>query len=474
MQEEKQKFQISKTLFGTLIFIIVALSALVSLLILDKTNLAKTSDRKFKQFYDRIVDSGIGFINIDKFFLPINDKKFEDEVEGYIKRKESFIEIDLTAMEVTLYKEGKLFKKLPVLSKGKEGSWWETPTGNYKILTKESNHFSSIGSVWMPWSMQFYGNFFIHGWPYYEDGTEVSSTYSGGCVRLSTLDAKEVYDFAKEDMALLLRDKEDSSEFAKIEQNDLGLPVPQISANSFIISNLASGEVLLEKNASSVLPISSVSNIMAGVVASELVYLGRPITVSENMLSNSLSAFEPTLGERYIAFDLLYPLMMQSSDEAASLLARFIGENHFISNMNKKATSLSMKDTVFTDVSGELPSNISSAKDLEKLLRYTYFKRKFILDISKGHQDYRFEGRKLDNLENLNPILYEANLVGLKSGKTDTGGEAIAGVWEFEKNQVEENGAQNKALVSIVILGSKDGSLDTEALLAWIEKNFDL
>lgn len=66
--------------------------------------------------------------------------------------------------------------------------------------------------------------------------------------------------------------------------------------------------------------------------------------------------------------------------------------------MNKKASSLSMNDTVFADASGELSTNTSSAEDIDKLLRYTYFKRKFIFDISKGEQDYRFEGRKLDNL----------------------------------------------------------------------------
>jgi hypothetical protein len=84
-----------------------------------------------------------------------------------------FIDVDLAAMTLTLYAEGKEKEKLPVLTKGREGSWWETPTGEYSALLKESNHFSSIGKVWMPWSIQFYGNFFIHGWPYHPDGSPV-------------------------------------------------------------------------------------------------------------------------------------------------------------------------------------------------------------------------------------------------------------------------------------------------------------
>src|SRR3989344_7276539 len=177
---------------GILLLVVAALASTSYFLWRDRINIISASDQKIRQFYVNLADSEIGFTDSSEFVLPI-DRKFEDEVASYIARKESFIEIDLSQMKVSLYKEGGLLKTLPVLSKGRDGSWWETPTGNYKILSKEQNHFSSIGNVWMPWSMQFYGNFFIHGWPYYEDGTPVSSTYSGGCIRLETTDAERLY-----------------------------------------------------------------------------------------------------------------------------------------------------------------------------------------------------------------------------------------------------------------------------------------
>ena len=463
---KKPTLKMPRIIVGILLLVVAALASTSYFLWQDRINIISASDQKIRQFYVNLADSEIGFTDSSEFVLPI-DRKFEDEVASYIARKESFIEIDLSQMKVSLYKEGGLLKTLPVLSKGRDGSWWETPTGNYKILSKEQNHFSSIGNVWMPWSMQFYGNFFIHGWPYYENGTPVSSTYSGGCVRLSTADAKEVYQFASKSMALLLRDVEDTGTFAKPVASSQEVAPPQVSAKSFLISDLATGETMLEKNSSNVLPVASLAKIMTGVVASELVYLGKPIAVDESMLAATFATFQPVVGERYVAFDLLYPLLMQSSNQAANILAGFTGKDQFVANMNKKAASLSMKDTSFADPSGELSSNTSSAEDLEKLLRYTYFKRKFIFDISKGEQDYRFSGRKLDNLTNFNELIDVNDLVGIKNGETEAAGQTLAGVWEFKSSG-------GKIPVGIIVLGSTDRVKDTETLLGWLKQSFNL
>jgi serine-type D-Ala-D-Ala endopeptidase (penicillin-binding protein 7) len=458
--------KIPKTTVTILILVILILGSVASMLLWERDNIIKTSDQKIREFQIGLADSKTGFTDSDEFILPI-DKKFEDEVATFIAKEESFIEIDLSKMEVSLYKDGRLFEKLPVLSKGKDGSWWETPTGKYKIISKEQNHFSSIGNVWMPWSMQFYGNFFIHGWPYYEDGRQVSSSYSGGCVRLSTSDAKKVFQFANKDMAILLKDEEDNANFAMPIAQETEIAPPNVSAKSFLVSDIATGEIILGKNSSKVVPIASLAKMMTGIVASELVYLGRPIAVDNGMLASAFSNFHPVAGERYVAFDLLYPLLMQSSNQAANILAGYIGKEQFVTNMNKKAFSLSMNDTNFADASGELSANTSSAEDIEKLLRYTYFKRKFLFDISKGEQDYRFEGRKLDNLQNFNELVGLNNLVGIKNGETKAAGQTLAGVWEF-------NTSEGKIPIGIVVLDSTNRAKDAEILLNWLKQAFDL
>jgi hypothetical protein len=125
-------------------------------------------------------------------------------VDTLIEAHSRLIAADLSEMKLYLFEDGHATITVPILSKGKRGSRWETPTGLYKIQTKEENHFSSLGAVYMPKSMQFFGNFFIHGWPYYPDGTPVPEGYSGGCIRLSTEDATRVYDFASRETPLFI------------------------------------------------------------------------------------------------------------------------------------------------------------------------------------------------------------------------------------------------------------------------------
>lgn len=446
--------------------LILVLASSLCFLWQDRAQILEASDQKVRQLQTNLLDSDMGFIDSNNFVLPI-DRNFEEEVRGHIARKESFVDVDLKEMKLFLYQEGKLSKSLPILSKGRDGSWWETPTGKYKILSKEQNHFSSIGSVWMPWSMQFYGNFFIHGWPYHEDGSPVPTGYSGGCIRLSTEDAREVYQFVEKDMPVLVRDTEDGNSFSNLTPRGTDVPLPQVSAKAFLISNMNTGETLSQKNSSHILPIASLAKIMTGVVASELVYLGKPIAVENSMLASTFVSFDPKLGEHYIAFDLLYPLLMQSSNEAANILAGFTGQDQFVANMNKKAVSLSMNNTNFADPSGMSASDTSSASDVLKLLRYTYFKRKFILDIAKGKQDYNFPGRKLNNLSNYNDFLDSPGLVGSKNGETTAAGQTLAGVWEFET-------ANGKVPVGIVVLGSTDRVKDTSALLSWLKQSYGL
>ena len=49
----------------------------------------------------------------------------------------------------------------------------------------------------MPYAVQYYEDFFIHGIPYYKNGENVSSEFTGGCLRFDNEAAKEIYDFLK-------------------------------------------------------------------------------------------------------------------------------------------------------------------------------------------------------------------------------------------------------------------------------------
>lgn len=437
----------------------------------DRVDLAQTNTQKVRDFYTRIAESQISFTDAGEMVLP-DEQKFLSQKAEYAFKKESFVEVNLRAMRLALYENGNQIKEMEVQARGKDGSWWETPTGNYKVLSKEVNHFSSIGKVWMPYSVQFYGNYFIHGRPHYDDGTLTPYTYSGGCVRLSNEDAKEVFDFVKKGMPVLVLEDKETEYFGSLKPKAGNAVLPALSAKAFLISDLSSGETILEKNADEKLPIASLTKLATAVVAHELVYLGRSIKVTPATLASAYQIFQISVGNYYNGFDLLYPLLMQSSNEAAKTLASFLGEENFVQNMNTKAMSLEMANTSFDDSSGMSAANISTAHDVSKLLQYIYYKRHFLLDISKGKE---FENVGLvrigdtvniRDLKNFNEFSEEPDLIGMKNGETSAAGQTIATAWSIHT-------PQGDVPIGIIILGSSKRTKDTESLLKWIKENFE-
>ncbi len=107
------------------------------------------------------------------------------------------VEIDLTNNKAAIYNEGKLIKTLPLAYQSSEDKWFQAPTGYYRAGVKREKHLSSLFPVFMPYAIQYYEDFFIHGIPYYKNGENVSSEFTGGCLRFKNEVAKEIYDFLK-------------------------------------------------------------------------------------------------------------------------------------------------------------------------------------------------------------------------------------------------------------------------------------
>ena len=457
-------------MYTFLVIIICALSVVSYYLWKTQMDLSDMNSLKVREFYTELAHAQISYNDAGDIIFP-DEQKFLTQKETYIQQETSFIEANLRTMEVTLYEHGVASTTISILTKGKEKSWWETPTGNYKILGKSVNQFSSIGHVWMPYSMQFYGNYFIHGWPYYDDGTPVASTYSGGCIRLATEDAKKVYNFAKVGTPILVLEEDFAHPLHTLTAKPTNATIPTLSTPSFMVMDLTTGNVLLERDSLKALPIHALTKLMNGIVAHEVLYLGRTITVTHNVSETSPDLFSPATGNEYTGLDLLYPLLMQSSYEPAKILAGPVGGKNFIQDMNAKATSLNMKDTTFVDVSGESAENIASAHDIANLLQYTYFKRQFLFGISKGKVSNSVgyitlgDTIAINELKNENLFTTESSLVGVVQGEITGEVQTLATVWNITTGE-------NEVPVAIILLDSKNAEADTKTLHTWVTQNF--
>ncbi|HEY4527202.1 MAG TPA: L,D-transpeptidase family protein [Candidatus Paceibacterota bacterium] len=394
--------------------------------------------------------------------LPaISDPDYYASVKAdLVAERGSFIDANLSSMQLTVYRGGQFQIQVPIKAKGKVGSWWETPAGIYKIETKERTHFSTMGEVDMPYSLDFQGNFFIHGWPTYKDGTPVSSTYSGGCIRLSTEDAAKVFDLVDVGMPVIVYNEEPAPDpFA------YSLKAPSISASSYLVADLDSGSVLTERQANTPAAIASITKLVTALVATEYINLDKQLTVQSSAL---VYTAVPRLksGQSFRAYDLLFLLLQESSNEAAETLAQNGGREQFIGYMNKKAQAIGLTNTTFSDPSGA-KDDISTPEDLFKLLGYIYDNRRFVFGITTGEiSDSAYGKSVFGQINNFNKIKNSsAKLLGGKIGQTNEAGETYAGVFSVKVGDTERR-------LAVIVLDSKDAQADVSKLLNFVHSSY--
>jgi len=379
---------------------------------------------------------------------PITNPNFFLETrEKLIREKADFVEADLSAMKLTLYEGGEPREIFPILTKGREGSWWETPAGVYRVGSKAQSHFSSFGQVYQPWSGQFQGNFFIHGWPYYPGGTPVASTYSGGCIRLATEDAKRIFERVETGTPILVFEDSlingDGFDYGTGKGNKL----KKLSSESYLVADLKNNYVLAREDENRALPMGSIANLMIALVATDHMNIEKRVGA-------------------YSIYDLLFPMLLESSDSAASAIAGVLGEDRFVKLMNQKAQAIGMTNTDF----GSIPESesISTAQNLFDLAKYLSANRSFILKMTTGHLDTAIYGKPaFSGLKNLNLFGDDPRFIGGQVEQGSGGKESFLAVFEISVKG-------EKRPVAIILFDSLDAEKDTRTVLDYVETNYQL
>lgn len=439
---------------GLLLFLIGASMSIVTLLINPGTIAAQ------KVFFKNDAAVSISTFSYGPELRLSQSNFFAETLLSFKEQKLSFIEADLSTMKIRYYQEGVVVFEAPILTKGKEGSWWETPAGLYSVETKSENHFSSFGKVYTPWSLAFQGNFFIHGWPYYPDGTPVSSQFSGGCIRLADVDAKALFKLADVRVPVLVYEKDYTS-----DGFTYNIPIPTIDAKAYLIADIESGTILAQHGETLALPIASITKLMTALVASEYINLDKDFTIQESaMASTSVPRLKP--GMEMSGYSLLLPLLLESSNVAASSLAQILGTGRFVVLMNEKAKSLGMSDTRFTDASGASSGNVSSLHDLLRLATYIYNNRSFVYKISSGEKvSTAYDVYPFGVLSNFNKIDGLEGFIGGKVGKTTVAQETILSVYKM-------NIAGTERTIVFIALGTPDNYKAVQELYIYIQKQY--
>lgn len=378
---------------------------------------------------------------------PFYLKMISDVKDEFIAGGKNFLEVNLSAMLIRLYRDGKSVKEWPILKKGNPQEWGGSPLGLYKILSAQKLGFSTIADAFMPYALNYYGKYYIHGEPYYANGKLWLAAATGGCIQLHDKDAKDVYGLVNADTPILVLDRErDYYVFSRKNLSDF----PEISAKSYLVADLDSGFVFAEKDSQEQLPIASLAQLMTAVVVAENVDLRKDILVES--------------GERLSVIELFYALLMESSSDAAEVLSRFLGKAKTVAMMNEKARAILMEKTEFADPRGSDYRNVSNVIDLFRLAGYITSSRPLLLEITKGKEVKNFGGFSFNAKETSDKNIFadNPNFLGGNAGCTAQFNCNALFVFRFP------TGDERARDTVIILLGSKDEKIDSQKIYQWL------
>jgi len=207
------------------------------------------------------------------------------------------------------------------------------------------------------------------------------------------------------------------------------LEIRATSVISVFLDNKGKEKILFEKESGKILPIASLTKLMTALVVLENYDFSKEIKISEKAVEQPEDLGKLVAERIFPVKYLLYPLLMESSNDAAFSLANdydgMTGEK-FVTLMNSAAQKLNLNDTFFVNPSGLDPEtktpktkiNYSTASDLAKLTK-ELLKKPLIWEILSTPR-YNFYGPELLNTNELLGEIPE--IVGGKTGYTYTAG----------------------------------------------------
>lgn len=240
---------------------------------------------------------------------------------------------------------------------------------------------------------------------------------------------------------------------------------PDIHARAAGVFDPNGEKFLYQKNINEKMPIASLTKIMTAIVALENLNLDEIITISKQAAMIGGENGRLLIGEKLSTRDLLYIMLIESSNDAATALAN--EAYNFVALMNKKTEEIGLKDTNFSDPSGINPSNYSTITDLAKLAKYSFTQKSLLWQIL-GIQEmdvYSQDEKIKHQLVNTNKLLGEVpQIIGGKTGFTDEAGGCMLTI----------NKVRNKTgeYFIAIVLGSDNREPEIKKLIEWTQEAY--
>ena len=195
---------------------------------------------------------------------------------------------------------------------------------------------------------------------------------------------------------------------------------PHVSAKAYLVADLATGKIYVEYNAHAVLPVASMSKLITAIAVTDNIASTTRITIQPENTNVATDTSMIGAGETFTAHELLYPLLLNSSNIVAEALASSTDRTAFLELMKGYAWEVGASTAFFADPSGLNPLNSASAYDMFALAQYLYSSRPDILAITRiasttiatttDHGSHDFVST--------HPFVLDPRFIGGKTGRT--------------------------------------------------------
>jgi serine-type D-Ala-D-Ala endopeptidase (penicillin-binding protein 7) len=243
--------------------------------------------------------------------------------------------------------------------------------------------------------------------------------------------------------------------------------MPVLRSSCVLVEDQQTSEFLVQKNATNVVPIASLTKLMTAMVVLDFqMDLQKTLIIERedvDMLRHSRSHLP--VGTHLTGHEALLVALMSSENRAAHALSRMYpgGKNAFVAAMNAKAQFLGLVNTHFIDPAGLSSGNVSSAHDLAKMANAAY-QYPLIRELTTCEEAMIQSGRRKLAFKNTNQLLRSSRWqIGLsKTGFIDESGRCLV---------MQANVAQRPVLIVLLDApGSQTRLGDANRIKQWIER----
>ena len=241
---------------------------------------------------------------------------------------------------------------------------------------------------------------------------------------------------------------------------------PEVRSASALIVDAKNGQVLFEQRAGLVTPIASITKLMTALVVLDAKQpLDQVIEITDADRWKGKGSFSHLpIGAKLTRGDLLRLALMASENRAARTLGRNYpgGMTAFVRTMNVKAKALGMTQTRFDDPSGLSSLNVSSARDLAKLVNAAS-RDPVIREFSTLRSHEVRLGKKMFMFRNTNLLIGRPDWTILvqKTGYTQDAGQCLVMQAMIEERSV--------VMVFLNSFGTLTRTADARRIRKWME-----